>query len=311
MSNNYLISLRNDAGGGAPGTSVGPTAYIEIPETATTYKLTSKIDPKVWLGDLSGTSVLVFVHGYGNDASKVVARHKAIKPHVPSGFSLVTFDWPSGNPGVMQYRDDKLNAKQTAPNLMSDCLQLLLTKFKSENVHLFAHSMGAYVTENAFQAPKAIKINHVLMAAADVDRLNYQAGSASLTNFLGKCTDLSAYWSTDDQALQESAKMPINKGAVPLGLNGYPGAAIPASCYGIGCTRYYEDHVKGTTPPPGVPPAEFSHVWYLLYQPAPPPVNDFYTDLAEALQGLPTSPTRVPTQDPNGFELQRPLYAKP
>lgn len=307
MTNNYLISLRNDSDGkGTPGTSVGPTAYIEIPETATTYNLNSKIDPKSWMSRIFDPSVLVFVHGYGNDATKVVARHNAIKPHVPAGFSLVTFDWPSGNPGVMQYRDDKQNAKQTAPNLMSDCLQLLLTRFSPSNVHLFGHSMGAYVTENAFQAPKAIKINHVLMAAADVDRLNYQAGSTFLANFLDKCADLTAYWSTDDQALQDSVKIPINKGAIPLGLNGFPGATIPARCIGIASTKYFENPAKLTPPPPGIPAAEYTHVWYILYQPAPPPVNDFYSDLAKAVQGLPTSATRAPTSDPNGFELQRP-----
>ena len=35
--------------------------------------------------------------------------------------------------------------------------------------------MGAYVTEKAFQVPKATKVNHVVMAAADVDQLNYKS----------------------------------------------------------------------------------------------------------------------------------------
>lgn len=303
MCSNYLISLRKDAGGGKPGTQIGPATYIEIADDATSYNLNSKTDPKKWLGDLPGTSVLVFVHGYGNNADKVVDRHKSVRPHVPPGTCLVSFDWPSGN---LLYSEDKQNALNSAPNLMSDCLQILLNRFTPQNVHLFCHSMGAYVTANAFQAQVPVKVNHLLMAAADVDRLDYGAKSTNLIHILGKCADLTVYWSTDDKALQESEKLPINKGAVPLGLQGYPGVAVPGRCYGIDCTGYFEKYVKPFPAP--VPPSEMTHVWYLLYQPTPPPpaLNDFYSDMAAVLQGAPTSPTRAATQDPNGFQLKRP-----
>jgi pimeloyl-ACP methyl ester carboxylesterase len=308
MSNNFLISLRNDSGGGTPGLKVGDAAYIEMRADDQTYNLNSKLDLQKWLGDITGTSVLVFVHGFGNDAEKVVARHKAVKPHLPPGVSLVSFDWPSGNPGLTSYKDDKANAKQSAPQLMRDCIQVLLTKFASAHINLFAHSMGAYVTENAFfhvPNPDAPKINHVMFAAADVDQQNYKAGSLPLTNFLNRCTDLTAYWSIDDKALQESEKMDINKGAVPLGLQGYPDPAIPANCYSMECTGYYETFVEGITPiEPG---AEMSHVWYLLYEAPAPSVNDFQADLAEIVR-LPWQ-TRAATTDPNGFLLQRPKDA--
>lgn len=308
---NFLISLRNFDSQGNPGTDVGSTSYIEIADTAKNYNLSSVIpDSKKWLSDISGTSVLVFVHGFGNPAEKVVARHNSVKRHVPPGVALVSFDWPSGNSGITAkeaYEKDKNNATKSASSLMSDCLQvLLLNRFTSGNVHLFAHSMGAYVTEQAFQAPKPIKINHVLMAAADVDQKNYQAGSTSLTNFLGKCTDLTAYWSSDDQALPESQKW---QGYVPLGLQGYPpGSSIPGSCYGLDCTSYFEKYAKGHPPPPPpiILPPEFSHVWYILFEPTPPPVNDFYSDMIRTAQGLPTSATRAKTSDPRGFLLQRP-----
>ena len=247
MSNNFLISLRNDSDGhGTLGTEPGPAAYIEIPEKEKLYNLNLKINPTLWRDSLriSGASVLVFVHGFADDATKVLERHKSIKLHLPSGVSLVSFDWPAGNPGSPKerYEKDKAYATQTAPNLMSDCLQHLLPVFKyGQNVHLFAHSMGAYVTEQAFQAPKGIKINHVLMAAADVDQLNYRAGSTPLTNFLDKCIDLTAYWSTDDAALHDSED--LNK-YTPLGLKGYPDPDTPGGCYGVQCTTYYNRYVK-------------------------------------------------------------------
>ncbi len=262
---NFLISLRKFDPQGNPGTDVGPAAYIEIADDAQSYTTSSVIpDRNKWLNDIPGPNVLVFVHGFGNKADKAVARHNSIKRHLPSGFSLVSFDWASGNPGLpkVAYEKDKANAKLSAPNLMSDCLQVLLPKFKyGQNIHLFGHSMGAYVTELAFQPPKALSINRVLMAAADVDQSNYQAGSTPLANFLGKCASLTAYWSVDDQALQELQKM---QGYVPLGLNGYPGSAIPGKCFGIECTPYFEQYVQRHPPPPPpvILPSEFSHVWY-------------------------------------------------
>ncbi|CAN5680442.1 alpha/beta hydrolase [soil metagenome] len=305
MSDNFFISLRNDAGQGQPGIEVGPAAYIQFGADDPSYNLNARIDPQKWLDAIPGTNILVFVHGFGNLAGDVVSRHKSIKGNLPGGVTLVSFDWPSGDKTFMAYQHDKNNAKLTAANLMTDCLQLLLKKFKPANIHLFAHSMGAYVTENAFQSSQPLKINHVLMAAADVDRKNYQAGSALLANFLGKCADLTAYVSADDQALQESEKLPINKGAVPLGLKGFPDATVPGACWGIECTKYYEAFPSQFDPKP-VPPGEFSHVWYILYKPVPPPRNDFYVDMGTALQGLSKAPTRATTSDPRAFVLQRP-----
>jgi pimeloyl-ACP methyl ester carboxylesterase len=309
MSNNFLISLRNNKDGkGTPGTGFGDTAYLELSPTDTSYNLTSKIDQDKWLGHIAGTTVLVFVHGFGNGADKVVLRHKQVKPYIPRGVTLVSFDWPSGNPGINGYRDDKANAKRSSQQLIRDCLQFLLTRFSSANINLFAHSMGAYVTENAlFLVPDAdpLKINHVMLAAADVDRLNYAAGGLPLTNFLAKCNDLTAYWSTHDKALQDSAKMPINHGAIPLGLRGFPDAAVPAKCRAVDCSVYYQNYCQGITPiEPGL---EFSHVWYLLYAPPAPALNDFYPDMADTIR-VPWL-TEGPTTDPNGFLLQRPTDA--
>jgi esterase/lipase superfamily enzyme len=224
---NFLISLRDQGIAGAPGTQPGKTTLIAIPDRETNYNLLVPFTRPKWLALLAsqGTSVLVFVHGFGDGSEKVVARHKSIKAHLPPGMVLVSFDWPAGN----LYAKDKANAKTIAPRLMTDCLGRLVSFFGSANVHLFAHSMGAYVTENAFQGASGIKINHVLMGAADVDQLNYVGGSIPLTKFLGKCADLTTYWSTDDAALQDSEEL---SKYTPLGLKGYPEihpAAVMAS----------------------------------------------------------------------------------
>jgi len=305
MSNNFLISLRDYNVLGKPGTKMGETTtYFDISDSQKVYLLEERIAQKVWLDRvrIAGASVLVFVHGFADDAEKVVERHRSIRPHVPSGVSLVSFDWPAGNRDK-PYETDKANAALSAPKLMSECLNVLLTSklFEGKNIHLFAHSMGAYVTETAFQPQQSIKINHVLMAAADVDQLNYRDKSAPLTNFLGKCADLTAYWSTDDAALQDSEK--LNK-YTPLGLKGYPDPDTPGGCYGVQCTTYYNRYVKYSGQD-----ATFSHIWYILYPvipPQPPSVNDFYTDMIKTLQGPPVPPPSPSPTRATGFMLRRP-----
>jgi pimeloyl-ACP methyl ester carboxylesterase len=289
MTNNFLISVRNRSGLGRPGLQPGSPACIEIRENEPSYNLLFQLKPPVWLSHISGPSVLVFVHGFGNNAEKVVERHNTIKPHLPSGVSLVSFDWPSGN----LYAKDKDNAKATADKLIGYCLQPLADRFGAANVHLFGHSMGAFVTEMAFQATDPTTINHVMLAAADVDRLNYRAASPSFTSFLNHCNDLTVYWSQEDEALKASAIDPYNNGTIPLGLKGFPEPAVPERCQSVECTGYYLSYVKDSPPPNDPSPEEFSHVWYLLYQSPPPRVNDFYVEVEEILRGLPTDQTRT------------------
>jgi pimeloyl-ACP methyl ester carboxylesterase len=219
------------------------------------------------------------------------------------------------------YQNDKHNAASSASYFIRDCLKVLLRKFEPGNIHLFGHSMGAYVIEQAFQTPSEVfMVGHVLLAAGDVNQMNYGAATPLLTNYLSHCNNLSVYWSQDDQALADSH---IINHYIPLGLQGFKGV-VPDRCYGIECTGYYRNYVKNDPPPappplpppnlplPPISPAEFSHVWYLLYAPKPPPVNDFYTDFGAVLRGYLTFPTRAPkppppmTPDKNSFSLQRP-----
>jgi pimeloyl-ACP methyl ester carboxylesterase len=322
MANNFLISLRNDTGGGVPGTSFGTeTAYIEVPDGSTNYNLQARKDQGQWRDDIPDSSVLVFIHGFGNDSYNVMARHNTIKPHVPPGMTLVSFDWPSGNPGVSAYKYDRQYAASSAPYFIRDCLRVLLGKFQPADINLFTHSMGAYVAEQAFLTPgEVFTVGHVLLAAADVDQSLYTRDTPTLGTYLTHCRDLSVYWSTDDQALIESAR--INP-YVPLGLKGFDTRTkkVPDRCANIDCGFYYRGWAKDDPPPPlpplppsppNLPPpamgeAEYSHVWYLLFAPKPPPVNDFYTDFGAVLRELLTKPTRDQSPyDPANFALKRP-----
>src|SRR4051794_4558188 len=107
MSDNFFISLRNDMGKGQPGFEIGPTAYLQFGADQPNYDLTTRMDPQKWLAALQGSSVLVFVHGFGNLSADVVSRHMSIKGNLPAGVVLISFDWPSGDKTFMAYEHDK------------------------------------------------------------------------------------------------------------------------------------------------------------------------------------------------------------
>src|SRR5262245_21532449 len=256
MADNFLISLRNDSGNGVPGTrvSAGRTpAYIWFQDTDKSYNLGQAIPSRVWLSYLPVTRVLVFVHGFDNDAGTVVDRHNTIKRHLPPDVNLISFDWPSGNTGAPEakYFNDKVNAAIVAQSLM-DCLAVIPNR-GIRDISLLTHSMGAFVLEMAFLADQRAGLNHIFLAAADVDQSNYQPGSTILSNLQNSCSDLTVYWSQDDDALKDSQKL---QGYVPLGLQGLP-APAPSGPFSIECTDYYRTYVK--TPKPPVPAPEYSH----------------------------------------------------
>jgi hypothetical protein len=216
---------------------------------------------------------------------------------VPDGFALVSFDWPSGNgfhDGKGPYANDQENAAKSARMLIKSCLAPLVEKFTSKNVHLFAHSMGALVTETAFTPinnPGSYwKINHVLLAAGDVDASNYKAGSETLGNFLDCCSSLSVYSSKDDSAMEASWIVNRNRRLGQIGFSdGLDDPQIvPSHCTSILCTNYWDTYLSDTEKdnlPTGVSTLkEFSHVWYIMFNPPQTePGNAFYGDMVSVL----------------------------
>jgi pimeloyl-ACP methyl ester carboxylesterase len=306
MGDNFLISFRDHdplhpLDPGKPGTGIGATTYIVTDPLATTYNLIRNgMSWAQWISLLRANAkkLVVFVHGFGDDADKVLSRHNSIRRNLPldEEFTLVSFDWPAGNNPdrpIDGYTADKKNATTIAPKLL-DFLQILqLNGFTNTNIHLLAHSMGAYVTETAFQVKNSVTVYHVVMAAADVDRNNYKVGSAFLTTFLSHCVDLTVYWSTEDKALWDSIKV-IKNPYIPLGLRGYPEGDLPTKDKrrSLQCTDYFNVRVKDGPIPPGEELA-WSHVWYLIFEAPPPQVSAFYDDMIEVLQNKPTVSTRV------------------
>jgi esterase/lipase superfamily enzyme len=120
-----------------------------------------------------GRKVLLFVHGFNTMFAEGVYRlaqlaHDAKSPGVP-----VLFTWASrGSPTAYVY---DLNSATAARDGLEHTLRLLLDS-NAEEVNVLAHSMGNWVTVEAFRQIRisgdlshANKIGYVFLAAPDID----------------------------------------------------------------------------------------------------------------------------------------------
>ncbi len=164
----YCITTRAPAGS-AYGNKPGKTAFLAVPDGKDDFGTNQRMRPADWVRavlkqipaarDATGMlrrDLLVFIHGYDNTPGIVLQRHRRLRADLRDasyGGGVVSFDWPSGDV-ALAYLDDREKAKQTAFALVRDCIELFartqLSPDCDVNVHLLAHSTGAYVVREAF-----------------------------------------------------------------------------------------------------------------------------------------------------------------
>ena len=170
----FVISVRN-VKKGKFGTEPGPTKFLKVPNGELpdpSHALTRN----QWVKDVmqeaeNGTDpitgnprgdILIFIHGYNNNADAVMWRHRRLKKDLGTeryGGTVVAFDWPSNDVGI-NYLEDRSDARKTSIRLVDDGIRLFaLTQQKGcdINVHLLAHSTGAYVIREAFDDLPSIR----------------------------------------------------------------------------------------------------------------------------------------------------------
>ena len=119
-----------------------------------TRSATGRTAPRT-TGSTPAGDVLVFIHGYNNDQEIVMKRHRQLQADLwAEGFRglVVSFDWPSHD-ATLNYLEDRWDASETAIELVTGCALPLAARQQSgcqTNVHLLAHSTGAYVVREAF-----------------------------------------------------------------------------------------------------------------------------------------------------------------
>jgi pimeloyl-ACP methyl ester carboxylesterase len=266
----YCITVRTQAGDGY-GDTPGPTSFLAVPDTADDFKTSQAIAaPADWvravLNDLGAAQkdptgvvrrdLLVFIHGYNNTPPIVLERHRKLESDLKTfGFQggVISFDWPSGDV-ALAYLNDREKAKQTAFALVRDCIELFArTQTNVDcnvNVHLLAHSTGAYVVQEAFDdaddravmASIAWTASQIVFIGGDISSASMANGDSETESIFRHCVRLTNYSNPYDEVLQLSNVKRI--GLEPrVGRVGLPSGA-PAKAVNVDCGDYYQVMVK-------------------------------------------------------------------
>jgi pimeloyl-ACP methyl ester carboxylesterase len=305
--------------GDEPGSE---TVFLQVPdgrEMAPSQAITKKSWVKKVLAlcplrdDASGVKrrdLLVFIHGYNNSPAITLQRHRRLKKDLAArGFEggVVTYSWPAGE-SALAYLEDRHDAKITALRLVSDCLVLFAQMQQEEdctiNVHILAHSTGAYVVREAFDDADDHAIasinwtaSQVVFIGGDVSSASLAAGNPESESLYRHCIRLTNYSSAYDEALQLSNAKRVGLGP-RVGRVGLPGNA-PNKAVNVDCSDYFQAMIR-TRPASdiiGYP----THSWH---------IGDptFMEDLVYTLKGdldRYAIPSRTRTPD-GGLKLGRP-----
>ena len=253
----YMISLRK-----ADGTDgVGPLRYITFSDVTSPVQ---DIDPANWVaqimkplrsrprdpvGPMQKTGdILFFVHGFNVSQQAARASHIAnVQALTAAGWSgtVVSYDWPSDGL-VFAYLPDRANARAAASALIGSAIALLQAQQTSDctvNVHVMAHSMGGFVTQQAFTGayqdiPSSWSVAQLLFVAADVDQSVFSADNYSAKMFNQHAGRLTAYCNRYDKALMASDAKRLDL-APRMGRVGLPADAPSMMCE-VDCSALFD-----------------------------------------------------------------------
>jgi pimeloyl-ACP methyl ester carboxylesterase len=301
--------------------AVGPARYLTF-DTAAGPEQNLGTSPRRWLAQLLATfpkrpsnpngadlvrvgDILFLVHGFNASHAAAKALHmKCAVGLAQAGWTgqLISYDWPS-NGLVFAYLADRANARAAASALVTGGVRVLEQAQQADcqiDVHVLAHSMGAFVAQQAFtwayqDVPPDWKIGQLLMAAADVDWTVFSAGHFSAQMFAKHAGRLTAYCNGYDKALMVSNAKRLDL-APRMGRVGLPDDT-PAMMCEVDCTAYfdkaYPDLADQLSP-------EVTHCFY-FDQP------EFWADVTLTLAGgidRKLFPTRTSTGVANRFALK-------
>ncbi|MBV8522686.1 MAG: alpha/beta hydrolase [Acetobacteraceae bacterium] len=296
----YVITTRAISGSNFSD-EPGEAVFLKIPDQAANTAPGQKIPRHDWVREVVGIAgktkdatgvsrgdVVVFIHGYNNSTEVVLQRHRVLKRDLPKFAyhgAVVSFDWPSSDI-ALAYLEDREKAKRTALYLVKDGIELFARMQNRQdcevNVHLLAHSTGAYVVREAFddaddrRAIAAVNwtTSQIAFIGADLSADSLSGANSSTESLYRHCLRLTNYSNPFDDVLQLSNAKRI--GLAPrAGRVGLPGDA-PAKAANIDCGEYYQKMIQNR--PPGTIIGEPSHSWYIG-----DPV--FTEDLAHTLNG--------------------------
>lgn len=314
----FVVCVRNTEKGEF-GNEPGPTHFLKVP--GDDYpKPNQSIPSNQWVESVlkeakTGVNdrtkkttgdILVFIHGYNNSQKIVLKRHRKLKEDLKSvGYqgAVISYDWPSAQSGL-NYLEDRDDAKDTAKRLRDDCINLFSLRQEAGceiNVHLLAHSTGAYVIRHAFSdadEKSSIKnrpwtVSQIAFIGGDISSRSLSINDSKSRSLYRHCVRLTNYQNPFDSVLKLSNTKRI--GLSPrVGRVGLPEDAS-RKAVNVNCGRYFsqldeDEMVRGVDYY-----GNFKHSWH---------IGDltFTKDLFETVKGD-IDRNRLPTRKIVGGEL--------
>jgi esterase/lipase superfamily enzyme len=281
----YLICTRNVTKGNF-GNEPGSTLYLKVPETDNEFTPQHKVSVSEFVKDIINTpdeNILVFVHGYNNSDEDVLKRHRELKAGLQrQGYAgdIITFAWPSGNNSLM-YLEDRHDAKQTAMELVYSCINLLAKQQGKDctvNVHLLAHSTGAYVIREAFDDAETTKstaevnwvVSQIMFISGDIS--SDAMSETQAASVYRHCARLTNYYNPFDSilAISNVKRVGVKNRVGRIGLpEDAPGKAVD-----VNCGNYYDANKDKLDVKIGA----HSHSWYFYS-------DEWYKDAVLTIKG--------------------------
>ena len=235
----FVLCVRDVSSDGKTfGSDIGPVSYLKIPtgndlsiQTRPIPNLDNKINSSdKWLNNIvrqampggkpssNNLDIVFFVHGYNTTPEEALTRQRLVEKNLNArGFQcmVIGFDWPTaGTPALYEY--DRFEAQKAASLLVTEGILPFINytvKNCPINVHLMAHSMGAFVVREAFRAvdkgrnsdlANDWRIGQLVLFGADVSSNCFKLGDKDMTPIFNHCGRLTNYFSGYDEALAVS-----------------------------------------------------------------------------------------------------------
>jgi esterase/lipase superfamily enzyme len=190
--------------------------------------------------------VLFYVHGYNTPQETMLARQRLIRDGLAAkGFEgvVVGFDWPAASL-ALNYLEDRLDAKFTAFRLVTEGIASFARLQRADcfvNLHILAHSTGAFVVREAFDdaddrpgvAANSWSVSQVMLISADISRGSLAADSAKSSSLYRHCVRLTNYHNPFDDVLSLSnvKRIGVSPRVGRIGLpQDAPGKAVDVNC---------------------------------------------------------------------------------
>lgn len=282
----------------------GSTYFLKVPSTAKDISPDQRVGsagsgmPDKWAKEVmaqakSGTDpetgepvgdILIYVHGFNTPTKTMLERLRKVRKRLEKqGFqgAVIAFDWPSAS-SALNYLEDRSDAKQSARYLVDAGIAGFAKRQTADckiNLHLFAHSMGAFVVREAFDdaddrpaiAGANWSVSQVMLVSGDVSASSMEDDNPKSSSLYRHCVRLTNYSNPMDSALSLSNVKRV--GVSPrAGRVGLP-AQRPDKAVEVNTGAYFkanQDKFKNL--------ANASHSWYF-------DDDTFFADVFETLKG--------------------------